>query len=157
MEAELRGEGLDITPITPGKQFVGRQNYTRWVWSVKSREPGAKMLDAALNLVIEHGGREPMKHAIKTFKRKILVRENKTTVFKPLFKEYESIIIVVLSAFFGALFQYIFAKLSKKKNKSQRIKAAKKNRVASNSLKTIISRWVKINFFVRLFHHRTNS
>ncbi|MGH7455237.1 MAG: hypothetical protein ACRENG_28030, partial [bacterium] len=111
MEAELRGEGLDITLITPGKQFVGRQNYTRWVWSVKSREPGDKTLDAALNLVIERSKHEPMKHAIKTFK----------------------------------------------KNKTKRIMAAKKNRAALNSLKTAISRWIKINFFVRLFHHRTNS
>jgi hypothetical protein len=127
------------------------------VWSVKSRESGAKMLDMALNLVIERGEREPMKHTIKTFKRKIFIRELKKNTFKAWLKENEAIVIAVLSAFCGALFPYIFAKLSKRKNRTNRIKAAKKNRVVSSSLKTIIPRWIKVNFFVRLFHHRTNS
>jgi hypothetical protein len=157
MEAELRGEGLDITPVTPGKQLVGRQNYTRWVWSVKARGPGAKTLDVALNLVIERGGREPMKHTIKTFKRKIFVRELETNVFKTWFNEnLTSILIGALLAFFSAFFTHFFTRLSQKKNRTKRIKAAKKNQVASSSLKTIISRWIKVNFFVRLFHHRTN-
>ncbi len=146
LEAELRGEGLDITPITPGKQLVGRQNYTRWVWSVKSREPGTKTLDVALNLVIEQGGREPMKHTIKTFKRKIFVHELKTNVFKTWFNvNLASILVGALLAFFSAFFTYVFTKLSQKKNKTNRIKAAKKNRAVLSSLKTAILRWIKIN------------
>ena len=53
MEAELTGDGFQITPITPRRQPVSKQEPTRWRWDVRPLRAGTLKLNVVLNAVVD--------------------------------------------------------------------------------------------------------
>jgi hypothetical protein len=53
MQAELTGDGFQITPITPAQQPVSKREPTRWKWDVRPLRAGTLKLNVVLNAVAD--------------------------------------------------------------------------------------------------------
>lgn len=73
MQAELRGLGFEIEPITPELQAVSRSERTRWRWQIMPVETDAQPLHLTLSARVRIDG-EGMMRTIETFEREIHVR-----------------------------------------------------------------------------------
>ena len=58
MQADMTGTDFDITPVTPAKQLVSKQDVTKWSWSIKAKKPGKQTLYLTLNAIISEDGME---------------------------------------------------------------------------------------------------
>lgn len=53
MEAELTGDGFQITPITPAQQQVSNLEPTQWKWDVRPLRAGTLKLNVVLNAIVD--------------------------------------------------------------------------------------------------------
>lgn len=58
MEADLQGTDFEITPLTPSKQLVSREDITKWSWTIKPKKPGKQTLNLTLYALIDENGSE---------------------------------------------------------------------------------------------------
>lgn len=56
MQADMSGTDFDITPVTPAKQLVSKQDVTKWSWSIKAKKPGKQTLYLTLYAIIDEDG-----------------------------------------------------------------------------------------------------
>lgn len=70
MEAQLVGDGFNITPLGPSIQPVEAGKTTRWKWQIKPKEGGTQQLKLTLNAVLNDGKQRIF---LQTLKREITV------------------------------------------------------------------------------------
>lgn len=72
MSATLTGVGVQITPVSPMIQVVGRKEITQWTWEVVAVEPGTHPLHLTVNALLQVEGSSTEKTLV-VFDRTLIV------------------------------------------------------------------------------------
>jgi hypothetical protein len=72
MEAQLTGDGFNITRVTPERRAVSKAGITEWKWDVRAVQPGKLRLHLILNALVKIEGLE-QPYTIRTFDKEYFV------------------------------------------------------------------------------------
>lgn len=72
MEANLSGDGFQITDVLPARRPISRTGTTEWKWDVRALKEGKLRLHLTLNALVTIGGSSEL-YPIKTFDKEYVV------------------------------------------------------------------------------------